>query len=133
MIVGLGMDLVEIARVARLVERHGDRALRRLFTEDERRYAARRADPARHYAARFAAKEAAYKALAADAEARAIGWCDVEVVPAPDGRPTLRLHGTAAAAAARLGATRAWVSLTHDERSAAAVVVLERDDPVALE
>jgi len=129
MIVGLGIDLVEISRVARLIDRHGERALRRLFTDEERHYATRRAEPARHFAGRFAAKEAAYKALSADAAARAIGWKEVEVFGAPDGRPTLRLHGVAAAAAARLGATRAWVSITHDERSASAVVVLERTEP----
>ncbi|HLV25834.1 MAG TPA: holo-ACP synthase [Gemmatimonadales bacterium] len=125
-IVGLGIDLVEIGRVARLIDRHGERALRKLFTDEERSYAARRAEPARHFAGRFAAKEAAFKALSADSAARQMSWKELEVFGAPDGRPTLRLHGVAASAAARLGANKAWVTITHDERSAMAVVVLER-------
>lgn len=132
MIRGIGIDIVEIGRMSVLIERHGERALERLFTDEERSYAQRRTEPARHFASRFAAKEAAYKALSADSDARAIGWREVEVVAAPDGRPTLRLHGRAAAAAARLGATRAWVSLTHDDRSAVAVVVLEKVPGTAL-
>lgn len=126
MIVGVGLDLVEIRRVAALVERHGARALARLFTPDERRYAEARAEPARHLAARFAAKEAGYKALSAAAGARAIGWRDIEVATATDGRPALRLHGAAAEAARALGVAHCWVSLTHDTHTAAAVVVLER-------
>lgn len=129
MIVGLGIDLVEISRVARLIERHGDRALQKLFTDEERRYATRRKEPARHFAGRFAAKEAAYKALSSDSAARSIRWSEVEVLGAPDGRPSLKLHGVAAAAAARLGANRAWVSITHDRLNASAVVVLERVPP----
>lgn len=129
MIVGIGLDQVEIARVARMIERHGARALDRLFTEGEQAYAAVRGEPARHLAARFAAKEAGYKALQGDAGARAIGWRDIEVVSAPDGRPSLQLHGLAAAVAARLGVTRAWVSLTHDVHTAAAVVVVEAGTP----
>lgn len=125
-IVGIGIDLVEIERVARLIERHDERALKRLFTDEERRYATRRAEPARHFAGRFAAKEAAFKALSADSAARQMSWRELEVFGAPDGRPSLRLHGVAAAAAAILGATRAWVTITHDSNSAAAVVVLER-------
>ncbi len=128
MIVGLGMDLVDIPRIAALLAAQGDRALRRLFTAGEAAYAAGRAEPARHLAARFAAKEAAYKALAGTAEARGIGWQDIEVAVEWDGRPTLRLHGRAAARAAELGVARAHVSLTHAETTAAAVVVLERDD-----
>ncbi len=128
MIVGVGLDLVDIARIRRLLDARGERALAKLFTAAEADYAARRPEPARHLAARFAAKEAAYKALAGTAEARGIGWQDIEVAVEWDGRPTLRLHGRAAARAAELGVARAHVSLTHAETTAAAVVVLERDD-----
>ena len=125
MIVGLGLDLVEIERVRRMLARHGDHMLRRLFTEVERDHAARRVDPAPHLAARLAAKEAAFKALSGDDLARAIGWRDLEVVSAPDGRPTLWLHGSARVRAERLGVTRALVTLSHSKGMAAAVVVLE--------
>ena len=127
MILGLGMDLVDVARIRHLLLRHPARAQERLFTAAERAYAGRRADPARHYAARFAAKEAAYKALAGSPLARAISWHDVEVVSEADGRPTLRLHGRAAARMAELGATAAWVTLTHADHVAGATVVVERD------
>jgi holo-[acyl-carrier protein] synthase len=127
MIVGIGLDLVDIARVARLLETKGDRARRRLFTEGELAYAERRAEPARHLAARFSAKEAAYKALAGTEHARGIGWHDIEVLVEWDGRPALRFHGRAAERAAELGITRAHLSLTHADTTAAAVVVLESD------
>ena len=125
MILGIGMDLVDVGRIHHLLVRHPTRATARLFTAAERAYAERHAEPARHYAARFAAKEAAYKALAGSALARAISWQDVEVANEADGRPTLRLHGRAAERMAELGATRAWVTLTHADHVAGAPVVVE--------
>jgi len=125
MIVGLGMDLVEVARVQELLARHGARARSKLFTATEVAYAERRPVPPRHYAARFAAKEAAFKALAGSPLARRIGWRDVEVVNDADGRPTLRLYGPAADRAAELGVRATWVTLTHTDTVAAATVVLE--------
>jgi holo-[acyl-carrier protein] synthase len=126
-IVGVGIDLVDIARVERMVSRWEARAIARLFTEGEAAYARARAEPARHFASRFAAKEAAFKALAGDAEARAIAWREIEVVVEADGRPSLRLHGTAARRAAALRVRRAMLSLTHCHGVAGAVVVLEGD------
>lgn len=125
MILGVGLDLVDIARVAAMLEAHGARAEAKLFSPGEAAYARARAEPARHFAARFAAKEAAYKALAGSAEARGIGWRDVEVAVEADGRPRLVLHGRAAERARALGVARALVSLTHADLVAGAVVVLE--------
>ncbi len=126
MIRGVGMDLADIDRIARLLARHPERARARLFTPGERAYCDRRGAPARHFAARFAAKEAAYKALAGSEEARHIHWQEIEVANSPlDGRPTLRLHGAAARRAAELGVVSIHVTLTHSEQVAAAVVVLE--------
>ncbi|HYW50944.1 MAG TPA: holo-ACP synthase [Gemmatimonadaceae bacterium] len=126
MIRGLGLDLADIDRIARLLGRHPDRARRRLFTAGERAYCDRRAEPARHFAARFAAKEAAYKALSGTEDARHIHWQDIEVANSPlDGRPTLLLHGRAARRAMELGVVTVHVTLTHSELVAAAVVVLE--------
>lgn len=125
MIVGVGLDLVDIARVRSLVDRHGERAVRRLFTPAEAAYCAGRGDPARHFAARFAAKEAGYKALAGSEAARAIGWQELEVANGWHGRPALRLHGRAAEVAAALGVTRTHLTLTHADHTAAAVVILE--------
>jgi len=128
-ILGVGFDLVDIARVAALLEGKGERAVTRLFSPAEAEYARARAEPARHFAARFAAKEAVYKALAGSEDARGIGWRDTEVVVAWDGRPQLVLHGRAAARAAALGVVRAHVSLTHSDHVAGAVVVLEGAAP----
>jgi holo-[acyl-carrier protein] synthase len=125
MIVGVGVDAIDIARVERLVERHAARAIGKLFTPREAEYARTRAQPARHYAARLAAKEAAYKALAGNALARTIGWREIEVVTGSDGQPSLALHGKAAVRAAELHVARLWVTLTHADHSAVAVVILE--------
>lgn len=124
MIAGVGIDLVDIARVDRLLNAKGERALRRLFTADEVAYALARPLPAQHLAARLAAKEAAFKALAGNALARGIGWREIEVVRG-DERPSLCLHGRAAERAAELGVTVIWVTLTHSATTAGAMVVLE--------
>ncbi|HJU90551.1 MAG TPA: holo-ACP synthase [Gemmatimonadaceae bacterium] len=126
MIVGVGIDLVEIARVRRLVEGKGERALQRLFTDGELAYANRRTDPMPHLAARVAAKEATFKAFGQHDGSRSIGWKEMEVVSGDDGNPTLRLHGAAARLAGELGITRLWVSLSHTQGAAGAVVIIER-------
>ena len=128
MIVGVGIDLVDIARVDRLLDAKGERALRRLFTADEVSYALARPLPAQHLAARLAAKEAAFKALSGSSLARGIGWREIEVIRTDD-RPTLALHGRAADRAAALGVTNIWVSLTHSATTAGAVVVLDAAPP----
>jgi holo-[acyl-carrier protein] synthase len=125
-ILGLGIDVVEIARIRRLLgdgARAGtaERFLRRCFTTGERRACDGRADRAAPYAARFAAKEAASKALGAPVGIR---WTDVEV-EREDGAPRLRLSGVAERVARERGVDRVHLSLTHDAGVAAAVVVLE--------
>jgi holo-[acyl-carrier protein] synthase len=126
MIVGVGVDLVEVGRMRRLLERKGDRALARLFTDGERSYAATHREPARQLAARAAAKEAAFKALSGNDLARAIGWRELEVVSATGRSPVLLLHGRAQERATELGVTRVLLSLTHTEAMACAFVVAER-------
>jgi holo-[acyl-carrier protein] synthase len=123
-VLGLGLDLVAIDRVQRLLARHGERALARLLTESERLYCDRQAVPARHVAARLAAKEAAYKAFQQADGARRIGWRELEVVRGPDGRPALAMHGAALAAAAQLKVASTLLSISHTDTHAAAVVVL---------
>jgi holo-[acyl-carrier protein] synthase len=129
MIVGIGIDLVEIPRVDRLLAAKGERVLRRLFTEAEAAYAMRGAHPAQHLAVRLAAKEAAFKALAGTEMARGIGWKEIEVVRGVDGRPNLTLHGRAWERATELGVTTIHLSLTHARTTAGAVVVLESREP----
>jgi len=123
-IVGLGMDVVEIARIRRILggpRGRAERFLSRCFTQRERAYCEGTRDREARYAVRFAAKEAASKALGAPT---GIGWHDVEVLRS-GGAPSLLLAGVAAAAAKRLMARRILVTLTHDAGIAAATVVLE--------
>lgn len=123
MIVGLGLDVVEIARVERILAgpaARAERFLARCFTPAERAYCEARRDRAGRYAARFAAKEAALKALGAPG----VRFTEIAVSRA-EGAPTLALAGAAEAAARRLGVSRVLVTLTHDAGVAAAVVVLE--------
>jgi holo-[acyl-carrier protein] synthase len=115
---GVGIDLLEIERLERALERR-PRLAERLFTEGERAYALSRARPAMHLAARFCAKEAVAKALSL----REWSWRDIEVVGGGDGPPEVRLDGTAAQRAAELGAGVA-ISLTHTRGMAGAVAVL---------
>lgn len=125
MIIGMGLDLVDVARVKRLIASKEQRALDRLFTAGEVRYAMSKREPYVHLAARIAAKEAAYKALSGSPGARGIGWREMEVVPADGGLPTLVLHGAAEARCAELAVTRVWLTLSHSQMTAGAVVVLE--------
>ena len=126
MIAGVGMDLVEIARVERMIRDRGDRLLKRLFTPAEIAYATIRARPAIHLAARLAAKESAFKALAGSVEARLIGWTDIEIVPRQGHPPTLLFHGRADARIRELAVLHIWLSISHTETMASAFVVLER-------
>ena len=101
MIIGLGSDLSDIRRIEKVIERHGDRFLARIFTEVERARAERRAKSTETYAKRFAAKEACAKALGTGLRA-GVWWRDMGVVNLPSGRPTMKLTGGAAARLARL-------------------------------
>ncbi|HEV2149272.1 MAG TPA: holo-ACP synthase [Longimicrobiaceae bacterium] len=124
MIVGIGTDLVQVARVWALLERKGDRALRRLFTPAEVARCRGGRSPRESFAARFAAKEAFFKALGTG-WGRGGAWTEVEVVSAPSGAPSLRLHGSVAALAEAAGVRRVHLALTHTDELASAYVVLE--------
>ena len=124
MIVGMGVDIAEVPRVQAAIERYGDRFLKRLFTEAEIRYCESKANKYERFAARFAAKEAALKAIGTGWK-RGVAWLDVEVVKLPSGKPTLAFRGKAAEFAQRLGVRNASISLTHTEQVAYAQVILE--------
>src|SRR4029450_1109736 len=109
-IVGLGLDATDIPRVAEALKRYGDRFLRRVFTDEEIAYCTRRRDPVPHLAGRFAAKEAAMKALGTG-HAHGVLWKDVEVVR-HGGPPRLQLHGAAARHALRLRVRNSLVTIT---------------------
>ena len=125
--VGVGVDLVEVARVNGIIRDKGARVFERLLTPAERAYCESRPDPATHVAVRLAAKEAVYKALQGSTAARGIGWREIEVTRAPDGRPDVRLSGAAAARARELRVNRVLLSLSHTHEAAIALAVLEAD------
>lgn len=126
MIVGSGIDLVEIERIKNAVDRYGERFLNRVFREGERAYCLRKRNSAESFAARFAAKEAAAKALGTGIS-HGVGWLEIEVVREPSGRPTLRFHGRAARRAVSIRAVNSNLSLTHSTGLAIASVVLETE------
>ena len=123
-IVGLGIDLTEVPRIARMVERWGEHFTGRIYTEGERAYAKDRANPAMHFAARFAAKEATLKALAVP---KGLSWHEMEVVGGGAEPPLLVLRGKALEAADRIGVVRMHLTLTHTRDVAAAVVIAEAE------
>ena len=121
-IIGLGLDATDIPRIAATIERYGERFLRRIFTEDEMAYCMRRRDPAIHFAGRFAAKEAAMKALGTG-HTQQVLWRDVEVIRR-DGPPQLQFHGGAGRRFEALGAKFSLVTITHTDLLALAEVLL---------
>jgi holo-[acyl-carrier protein] synthase len=123
--VGTGIDIAEVPRIREVIERHGERFLKRIFTEGEIQYCESKANRVERYAARFAAKEAGMKAIGTGWN-HGVRWRDIEVARKPGGRPTLLLHGKAAEFAAKLGATNIALSLTHTAEQAFAQVILEK-------
>ena len=124
MIVGTGIDITEVPRIAESIERFGERFLQRVFTEEEIRYCDSKANRVERYAARFAAKEAAMKALGTGWNF-GIRWRDIEVFRLPGSRPSLRFHGKAAEFANRLNTKNIALSLSHTPNQAIASVILE--------
>lgn len=124
MLVGTGIDAVEVERIARAIERFGDRFLERIFTTDEIAYCRARAGAAESFAARFAAKEAGAKALGTGIQ-HGVSWKELEVRRLPGQRPTLHLSGRASTIAGQLGVRHVSLSLTHTDSQALAIVHLE--------
>ena len=124
MIVGTGIDIAEVPRIESSIARFGDRFLQRVFTKAEREYCESKANRVERYAARFAAKEAAMKAIGTGWN-HGVTWRDVEVCRQPGGRPTIAFHGKAAEFAAKLGAVHIALSLSHTAEYAIAQVILE--------
>jgi len=124
-IIGLGIDATDIDRIADTIERYGDRFLRRIFTDGEIAYCARRRVPAIHFAGRFAAKEAAMKALGTG-NSQGVLWRDVEIVRR-GGPPQLQFHGGAGRRFAAIGGRTSLLTITHSEELAFAQVIIVGD------
>ncbi len=122
MIVGMGLDLCEIDRIASMLEKWGTRFTNRVFTDGEREYASNKSQPAQHFAARFAVKEATLKALSVP---RGLSWREMEVVGGGGRPPKLKLNGVAKQAADALGIVHFHVTISHAANLAVAVVIAE--------
>ncbi len=126
LIVGTGVDLIEIDRIREAYRRHGERFLRRCFTENEIAYCLRKKDPSESLAGRFAVKEGVIKAFGHGFGGR-WKWRDIEVAREPSGKPTLRLHRRFEELRVERGITRTHVSIAHSKRDAIAWVLFEKD------
>jgi holo-[acyl-carrier protein] synthase len=124
MILGIGVDIVEVERIQRAVERHGGAFVQRVFTPDEAAYCRRSPHPEQRFSTRFAAKEAALKALGTG-WSQGLQFVDVEVLNNHLGAPSIRLHGKAAERAESMGVETILVSLSHHHDFAVAQVLLE--------
>ena len=122
--IGTGVDLIEVERIAQSIERYGDRFLRRIYTDDEIAYCSRRRSSAESFAARFAAKEAGAKALGTGIS-RGVTWSEFQVERQPGGRPVLALRGRAEALARELGVRTISLSISHTGSLAMATVMME--------
>jgi len=129
-VIGIGVDVVDVARAQAMLAPHRRRVLERLLTAGERDYVSKMRHPARHLAVRLAAKEAVYKAFQSLPGARGIGWCDIEVRRNADGRPTVSLNGPAKALFDTLAEPRIHLSLSHSDLSGVAMAVLESGGPL---
>ena len=124
MIIGLGVDIAEVDRIEEAIKRHGRAFLERIFTASEIAYCERHRNRFERYAGRFAAKEAAMKALGTG-WASGVRWVDIEVTRLESGKPTLTLHGATRQHADRQGVRRAILSITHSGNTAFAEVIFE--------
>ena len=124
MILGIGIDLVEIVRIDQSLQRFGDSFIQRIFLPSEIEYCRKMKSPSRHFAARFAAKEAVSKAFGTGF-GKKLGWKDIEVCRSAEGQPHLVFHGNGKKMAKERGVTQTHLSLTHHETTAAAFVILE--------
>jgi holo-[acyl-carrier protein] synthase len=126
MIVGIGIDVCEVDRMEAAIARHGERFLTRIYTDAERAYCESKPNRMERFAGRFAAKEAAMKAIGTGWH-RGVAWRDFEVTRAISGQPIIVFHGVARKIADELGAKRALVSITHIKSMAMAEVLLESE------
>jgi holo-[acyl-carrier protein] synthase len=124
MIIGTGVDVVEIPRIRRITEKPADRFIHRVFTPSEQQYCRAHRDPAPHFAARFAAKEALFKALGTG-WAQGVAWQNAEVLREGQEAPILVLHGEALRFSEAMGTKKIHLSLSHADSYAIAMVILE--------
>jgi holo-[acyl-carrier protein] synthase len=126
-IVGLGTDIVEIVRIGRMIERHGELFLNRVYTPEEIRYCQKRRESLQHYAGRWAAKEAVMKTLGTGL-AKGVSWQDIEVCSLKTGRPTLNIRGRTRDIAEQLGIDEILITISHCRAYATATAIAVRGE-----
>jgi holo-[acyl-carrier protein] synthase len=124
-ILGTGIDIIEVSRIRDSLERFGDRFLHRILRPEEIAYCMAHKFPAPHIAARFAAKEAVSKAFGTGIGAQ-LGWLDIEIIRRPSGEPRVVLHGAGAELMAKSGATQVHITISHTQQYAAVAAILEK-------
>ena len=122
-LIGLGCDLIEVDRIHKVLEKHGDRFLKRVFTDEEKAYCSSVKHPHKHYAARWAAKEAVSKCFTTGIGSH-LDWTSVSVYHGSRKEPLVRLDAKATALLHEVGATHVWLTLSHTETHAMAVAAL---------
>ena len=127
-ILGIGTDITECLRIARMIERHGEQFITRVYTDEEIRYCQNRRQATQHFTGRWAAKEAVLKALGIGLR-RGIAWRDVEIRNEPGGRPVVAVRGGVRDAVQRLGVTSLLVSISHCRSHATAYALALREEP----
>ena len=126
-VIGIGTDITECLRIARMIERHGDLFINRVYTAEETRYCQTRKQTTEHFTGRWAAKEAVLKALGTGWR-RGIGWRDVEVINEPGGKPIVNVHGGAKQVVEQLGITRLLITISHCHTHATAFAIATGSD-----
>ena len=122
MIIGLGADIVEVDRIAKMIIDHGDHFLERVFTPGEIAHCQPRREPAPHYAGRWAAKEAVMKVLGTGFT-NEVGWAEIEIKVKPSGQPYIELHGITRATAERMGIQQILITISHTSHYATATAI----------
>ncbi len=125
-LIGLGCDLVETERIRKVLEKHGERFLQRVFTNEERAYCAAHGQPHKHYAARWAAKEAVSKCFTTGIGPY-LDWTSISVYHGARKEPLVRLDAKGQALLEQVGATQVWLSLSHTDAQALAVAALVKN------
>lgn len=124
MILGIGTDIVSVTRIERVLNKWGERFKRRIFTEREIQYCESKRNPAQHFAVRFSAKEAFYKALG-QYQKSGIRWKEIEVIRGANGRPAIEVKGLMKNSLDESGCSRILLTMTHDNEIAEALVIIE--------
>lgn len=126
-VIGIGTDITECLRIARMIERHGDLFISRVYTSEEIRYCRNRKQTTEHFTGRWAAKEAVMKALGTGWR-KGISWRDIEITNKPGGRPIVTLHGGAKQVIEQLGITKMLITISHCHTHATAFAIATGDN-----